>query len=469
MLFSALLLHTVYGCLPWILVMGAPTQVSPTPRDEPSSTEIQFNTNYRSTTDIVWSCQRMRRRLFLMLWGIAAPEFLSWTNAHSHFLQMGATTPPHFIDVQQLSKQSHEAGRQGLRALLMSSPTEDDIWDKSKGDTLAKAIVALQTTWFLTQILGRIVQRLTITELEVVTLAYAAFNAAMYAFWWNKPLDVQCPILVPFAGVEELHLYDTASRFDTLESLHFAPLGSEGRVVVAPHGSPLAPATNHDLGGQTDVLQPQPQPQTSPNPQSTFSLLSSIFRSVLGALRRPLEIMHHVYIVTGFKRSGENYVFSVFEHRGMSYRTNHRQREPRDPSCVPVFYTYSEAPDIAPSSIAISALAMFLASCFGAIHCIAWTFSSLTEPETLLWRICALLICLSPVMSCITFLAATWYSWTLQVPTYRSLYEFLRLLVIKVLAPFHNKVFIPILLPSYLLARLDAHQTVEWSDFLPHV
>ncbi|KAH6914520.1 hypothetical protein BKA70DRAFT_1421286 [Coprinopsis sp. MPI-PUGE-AT-0042] len=466
MLFSALLLHTVYGCLPWNLVMGAPTQVSPTPTDEPPSTEIPFNTNYRSTTDIVWSCvvtvfactwlsvhpnisganttwkQRMRRRLFLMLWGIAAPEFLvifayrqwrgsrditrtfrkiaedakldiptrkSWTNAHSHFLQMGGfmfqkpngDDTPHFIDVQQLSKQSHEAGRQGLRALLMSSPTEDDIWDKSKGDTLAKAIVALQTTWFLTQILGRIVQRLTITELEVVTLAYAAFNAAMYAFWWNKPLDVQCPILVPFAGLEELHLYDTASRFDTLESLHFAPLGSEGRVVVAPHGSSLAPATNHDLGSQTDVL--QPQPQTSSNPQSTFSLLSSIFGSVLGALRRPLEIMHHVYIVTGFKRSGENYVFSVFEHR---------------------------------------------------------------------------------VMSCITFLAATWYSWTLQVPTYRTLYEFLRLLVIKVLAPFHNKVFIPILLPSYLLARFvlialafaqlrklpkDAHQTVEWSDFLPHV
>ncbi|KAH6914519.1 hypothetical protein BKA70DRAFT_1261659 [Coprinopsis sp. MPI-PUGE-AT-0042] len=127
---------------------------------------------------------------------------------------------------------------------------------------------------------------------------------------------------------------------------------------------------------------------------------------------------------------------------------------------------------------------MFLASCFGAVHCIAWAFSRLTVAETLLWRICALLICLSPVMSCITFLAATWYSWRLQVPSYWPTYGLFKTLVIRVLAPFHNNVFIPILLPTYLAARLvliglafaqlrrlpkDAHQTVEWLDFLPHI
>ena len=113
-----------------------------------------------------------------------------------------------FIEVQELLKHSQDVGREALHELLKNTFTEDEIWDKSKGDTLAKAIVALQTTWFLAQIIGRAMQRLTITELEVITLAYAAFNAVMYAFWWNKPLDVQCPLLIPFSKLDELRMYD---------------------------------------------------------------------------------------------------------------------------------------------------------------------------------------------------------------------------------------------------------------------
>lgn len=66
----------------------------------PEPSDLPFDTNYRSTTDIIWSCvatifvctwisvhpnvsgfnasrtRRMKRRVFLMFWGIAAPEFL---------------------------------------------------------------------------------------------------------------------------------------------------------------------------------------------------------------------------------------------------------------------------------------------------------------------------------------------------------------------------------------------------------
>lgn len=74
--------------------------------------------------------------------------------------------------------------------------TEEQIQDRSKGDILSKGLVVLQTTWFIIQLLARAVARLPITELEFSTLAFAILNGATYALWWNKPLDVQCPIIL---------------------------------------------------------------------------------------------------------------------------------------------------------------------------------------------------------------------------------------------------------------------------------
>lgn len=68
--------------------------------------------------------------------------------------------------------------------------TEDDIQDRSKGDALSKGLVILQTSWFILQCIARWNQHLSVTELELVTLAFAALNGVMYFLWWNKPLDV---------------------------------------------------------------------------------------------------------------------------------------------------------------------------------------------------------------------------------------------------------------------------------------
>ncbi|KAF8175516.1 hypothetical protein K438DRAFT_1682463 [Mycena galopus ATCC 62051] len=75
-------------------------------------------------------------------------------------------------------------------------PTEDEIKDRGKSDWLAKSFVLIQTTWFLTQCIARGIQHLAITELEIVTGAYAMMNFAIYFFWWKKPLNVGCPVRV---------------------------------------------------------------------------------------------------------------------------------------------------------------------------------------------------------------------------------------------------------------------------------
>ena len=75
-------------------------------------------------------------------------------------------------------------------------PTKAEIEDKGKSDWLAKSLVLLQTSWFVTQCIARGIEHLPVTHLEIVTLAYAAINFVTYIFWWNKPLNVKQPVRV---------------------------------------------------------------------------------------------------------------------------------------------------------------------------------------------------------------------------------------------------------------------------------
>jgi hypothetical protein len=73
---------------------------------------------------------------------------------------------------------------------------EAEITDKSKGDFLSKGLVLLQTGWFVVQCIARASQHLSLTELELVTLAFAVLNFVTYWLWWNKPLDARYPVSV---------------------------------------------------------------------------------------------------------------------------------------------------------------------------------------------------------------------------------------------------------------------------------
>ncbi|KAF7369992.1 hypothetical protein MSAN_00629100 [Mycena sanguinolenta] len=73
---------------------------------------------------------------------------------------------------------------------------KEEITDKSKGDALSKGVALLQGLWFVAQCVARVHQHLTITQLEVATLAFAIVNIFIWLLWWNKPLHVQRPIVV---------------------------------------------------------------------------------------------------------------------------------------------------------------------------------------------------------------------------------------------------------------------------------
>ena len=74
--------------------------------------------------------------------------------------------------------------------------SEKEIQDRSKGDGLSKALAIVQTTWFIAQCISRKVQGLTITEIELVTVAFAFLNGIMYFLWWSKPVGVTTSVRI---------------------------------------------------------------------------------------------------------------------------------------------------------------------------------------------------------------------------------------------------------------------------------
>jgi len=74
--------------------------------------------------------------------------------------------------------------------------TAEEIADKSKGDELAKFILVLQALWFICQCVARHYQNLTLTQLELTTLALASLNGITLWLWKDKPLGVETPIRV---------------------------------------------------------------------------------------------------------------------------------------------------------------------------------------------------------------------------------------------------------------------------------
>ena len=74
--------------------------------------------------------------------------------------------------------------------------SEEEIKDRGKADVLAKGLALLQTSWFILQCISRRIEGLPTTSLEIATIAFAALNFTTYIFWWNKPLNVGCPVRV---------------------------------------------------------------------------------------------------------------------------------------------------------------------------------------------------------------------------------------------------------------------------------
>ncbi|KAI9808922.1 MAG: hypothetical protein M1827_007147 [Pycnora praestabilis] len=166
----------------------------------------------------------MSRRLFWMGLAIAGPEFVltyasgqwgtaeasvklfhdsgykQWTLRHGFFADMGGflLEPRDSTPFPITSRHLHWLLVQDY--LPYPDVTTEEIWDKSKQDTIAKIITCFQIGYLVLQCLGRAAQHLAITTMELSALAIVVCSILTSLCWLQKPLDVRSPIRLPIAA-----------------------------------------------------------------------------------------------------------------------------------------------------------------------------------------------------------------------------------------------------------------------------
>ncbi|KAF8135356.1 hypothetical protein K438DRAFT_2123002 [Mycena galopus ATCC 62051] len=206
--------------------------------DGAASQSCDDSSNCRAFFGIVWGClttifactwvsvhpnlpiprqnwfRLFHRRLGMMLIAVIAPEIMVFFAArqfffarefskkfgvsltHGFFFAMGGFVARGSQHPIATLKQLEEPLR-GPQYITDIQATEvAHIMDRSKGDALSKGVALLQSSWFITQCIARASHQLPLTKLEVATLAFAVVNIFTWVLWWNKPLDVQCPISI---------------------------------------------------------------------------------------------------------------------------------------------------------------------------------------------------------------------------------------------------------------------------------
>jgi hypothetical protein len=90
---------------------------------------------------------------------------------------------------------------QGIQELtiLGKIPTvqRETITGRSKADDVAKTLVCFQAGWMAIQAIARKASGISVTLLELNTLAHVGCGIMMYTIWWTKPQDAAEPVKLP--------------------------------------------------------------------------------------------------------------------------------------------------------------------------------------------------------------------------------------------------------------------------------
>lgn len=119
-----------------------------------------------------------------------------WSLKHYYFLEMGGyviqTDQMHRIRIDSLVL--IELIRDGI--IEAPELEDEDIDDRSKANWFTKFIALLQVTYFIAQLLARAIDQLPITTLELFTLGIVFCALVTYASFWQKPFDVNRPVVL---------------------------------------------------------------------------------------------------------------------------------------------------------------------------------------------------------------------------------------------------------------------------------
>ncbi|KAF8644494.1 hypothetical protein AX16_008434 [Volvariella volvacea WC 439] len=432
---------------------------------------IRDPSKIRSTSELVWNClgtifvctyvaihpnmpdrnassrQKMWQKVKTCLYALLAPEaviamamrqrFLAsriarqyrdygWTMSHGFFVIMGGLMRKDGSEYKVVTIDGDgdiELGGKILKSgIIFPAISEDEIQDKAKGDFLTKLVVVIQTSWFVIQCIARHAQGLAVTELELITLAFATLNVITYFLWWSKPLNAEFPIYFNKDG----------SRISGPMKITKDNLGIADRY----------------SGVWIGWAWGQGKPKKSVWERIKEEME---WKSFMGVLLKWLIKKPFVAI------------FSPLDRMLSSEDT-------RSPTCVGPYYSGFLPGQEWVTMISLSSLVGVL---FGGIHLIGWNFLFSTSIERDLWRASSIIVTVEPAILAVSA-TLDWLG---------DEYPRFRVLILIVLRPvgilagiFGPVLYVParialLVLPLFALRDLppSAHQNVQWSDYIPHI
>jgi len=122
-----------------------------------------------------------------------------WTLTHSYYANMGGlrlgTSGGKSVCWRHktIALTTRQFGFLRKTDVIKESPrlSEEEILDKSKTDFLAKGIAVLQISELMLSLIARAARHLAISQLEIITVAFAVCAVVTYCFSWNKPQNVK--------------------------------------------------------------------------------------------------------------------------------------------------------------------------------------------------------------------------------------------------------------------------------------
>ncbi|KAK0508905.1 hypothetical protein JMJ35_008276 [Cladonia borealis] len=150
--------------------------------------------------------------------------YTGWTMRHGFYANMGGfiVEPRDSKPFPVNSKQLHYLVTRGYTPFPLI--TGKEIWDKSKQDGFQKILTLVQTLWFSIQVLGRAIQHLPITTLELQTFGFVFCTFAAYYQWSNKPLDVESPTFIKLEASTAQILVEAGNLPGASKPYSFTPL-----------------------------------------------------------------------------------------------------------------------------------------------------------------------------------------------------------------------------------------------------
>ncbi|KAF8642791.1 hypothetical protein AX16_009424 [Volvariella volvacea WC 439] len=359
---------------------------------------------------IMWA---MRQRI--MAGRIAEKnKYRRWTRTHGFFVQMGGL-------VQRQSDWRYKVlcSEEGIAQANIPRIPEKEIKDRGKGDILAKALVVVQTTWFVAQCIARHTQGLVLTEIELVTLAFATLNVITYGLWWDKPLNVEYPIYFDENGV----------RID-------------------------GPQVNTEM----QVKERGPWYQRI---WESIKAFVAEFRDVCLLVYRQPSILI-VVVVMAFMAFMAIFgpLWDMMTHRDIDNNNT--------PTSVhPYYATKMQGNDEVLAILGGSVVGIL----FGAIHLIGWNFRFSTITELWLWRASSLVLVITPFILAIgSGLSLARERLHIEALEHSAMFFLLPTMFLG--PPLYFTARIILLFLAFFAFRAlpeSAYQNVRWTEYLPHI